>query len=167
MKHTLALGVLMVLVLSACSDDKGTNQPSASKSKPANAQRAEKIRMAFTQSDTDKDGKMSHEEFVVYANTLAASRFGKFDSNLDNAVDAEEFKASKVKMQQRLEAKGVAATEIAERIARQFASFDIDNIGSLTLAEYAQRIVELQFEKKDKDSDGYLTAEEFLGRSAR
>ncbi|WP_297515656.1 EF-hand domain-containing protein [uncultured Caulobacter sp.] len=102
----------------------------------------------FARLDTNKDGKISPEEFAAY-------RKPKADAPAASAT-----------------APGAAATadakptKGAKRDQRLFARFDTDNDGFISKAE-ANAIVAQRFKRLDANNDGVLTVEELQAKGGK
>lgn len=161
LNKSIALSLVACLLITACSDDKGAE------SNKNTVQKVTKINKAFAKRDTNNDGQISRKEFVNFAVTRAESKPLKIDTNSDASVSMEEFTASKEKLQEKLKAQGMSEQEITDRIAKQYAGFDVNKDGSVTTSEFVQRLATHTFISKDSNKDNKLTPEEFMAKPAQ
>lgn len=97
----------------------------------------------FDQSDTDKNGEITFDEF----SKAAGERFTLADVNKDGKVTVEEMAAAIEKMR-------------AERMARRVINrFDANSDGAVTLAEIQNGQKEI-YALMDRNDDGKLVKEE-------
>lgn len=99
--------------------------------------------MFVHQFDTNKDGKVSKEEFMS-----KKPGFDHADANKDGVVTADEFKA--MPAAQKHNATGQGFME----------KFDANNDGKVTPEEFDAKRVQ-GFGKMDKNADGFVTKDEF------
>jgi len=93
------------------------------------------------QFDTDKDGKISRDEFA----TKRATGFARFDTNKDGNISLAEFKAS---------CKNERCTQSK---TKQFAKLDKNSDGNIAKDEFANMTM---FDRLDVNKDGYLSEDE-------
>ncbi len=65
-------------------------------------------------SDTNKDGAISHDEFTAAHQKMADEMFAKLDANKDGKIDQAERDAMKVKMGMHCKMKGHTMNNIAK-----------------------------------------------------
>lgn len=99
--------------------------------------------LAFSALDTNKDGKVSKEEFEANA----PQRLKSADANHDGAVTRKEYEDYIVK-------------QAKERADRMFDRMDTSGTGKIDLKGLADN----QFSRLDRDQAGYLTKDELFPR---
>ncbi|CAK9166489.1 unnamed protein product [Ilex paraguariensis] len=131
----------------------------------------EEMKRVFNKFDTNRDGKISQEEYVSVVKALrrrnpkteTAKAFQAIDSNGDGFIDFEEF------MKVHNMNGGVKTSEIQSA----FRAFDLDGNGKISaeeLCEVMKRLGEncsLEACRKmvrgvDTDGDGYIDMDEFM-----
>ena len=127
------------------------------------AKRLERAKTEFAKMDLNQDGKIELEEFLAY--TLAKevkrllAKFQATDEDKDGAVDFEEF---------------LLVTDSHYAFFKQFAEFDVEGNGHLTLDEAVaildkfvipldRPVLEAKLQHLGRDSTGTFSYEEFLG----
>jgi Ca2+-binding EF-hand superfamily protein len=118
--------------------------------------------MAFDRMDTNKDGKISLDEWkAAHPNDPnAEAQFKKLDANGDGFLTKEEFEAAAQQSKQMMEEKA------KQRAAARFDAMDTNKDGKISLDEWKaahphDRNAEAQFKKLDTNGDGFVTKEEF------
>lgn len=112
----------------------------------APSQAAPRSPKMLQQFDTDKDGKISRDEFAA----KRAKGFARFDTNKDGSLSLEEFKAS---------CKNERCTQSK---TKQFAKLDKNSDSAVTKDEFARMTA--MFDKLDVNKDGYLSDDELPKR---
>ena len=166
LKKYLALSLIAAttLVMNGCSDDDKKAAKKKAAPQEQKAENATKAETPFAQRDTDKDGKLSRKEYVNFARTQAEKQFAKIDSDSDSKINKKEFRASRAKLVEKLEAKGLDAKEINKRLAEQLAAIDEDGNGTLSQEEYVTRQLsqaKKSFKTKDANGNEFLSPKEF------
>jgi Ca2+-binding EF-hand superfamily protein len=125
-------------------------------------QRAERrAQMAFERMDTNKDGKISLDEWkAAHPNDQnAEAQFKKLDANGDGFLTKEEFQAAAQQSKKMMQEKAKQQEEA------RFNAMDTDKDGKVSLDEWKaahprDRKAEAQFKKLDTNGDGFVTKEE-------
>ena len=104
------------------------------------------VNLAFTALDTNKDGKISKEEFE--ANRPA--RIQLADTNKDGKVSKKEYEKFVVK-------------RAKERADRMFARLDRNNDGKID-SDDTKMLADARFDRVDANHDGVITKDEFMPR---
>lgn len=104
--------------------------------------------LAFSALDTNKDGKISKDEFEANR----PERMKTADANSDGKVTKKEFEDFIVK-------------QARERADRMFAKMDTNKDGRLDDAD-AKMVADERFDRVDANHDGYITKDEFGPRRA-
>lgn len=128
--------------------------------------------------DTDKDGKISLDEFKIQASTA----FKAFDADGNGEVSKDEIKAKREAFREARKAwrDAKADSEKAEArdamkaagpgmlhgAGRMFERADTDKNGTLNEAE-ATAASETMFKRRDKNSDGFIETAEFSGMGGK
>ncbi len=100
--------------------------------------------------DTNEDGKLTKEE-------ISAGREAHFraaDANQDGSLTQAEMKAFKDAMRE---------AKRQERENERFIKVDVDGSGGLSLEEFLAARPD-NFDRMDRNDDGFLSAEDFEGR---
>jgi Ca2+-binding EF-hand superfamily protein len=108
----------------------------------SDAKHAERQQQHFAELDTNKDGRLSREEFQAKRGQLWTAA----DADNDGAVTLAEAQQASEKM-------------VAEFAQKRFAKLDTDRDGKVTKAE-AAHMPEQRFTRLDTNNDGALTQAE-------
>ncbi len=106
--------------------------------------------------DSNKDGKVSAEEYAAHAKAM----FEQMDSNHDGKVTATEMTAA------HRGAGGARARRSGMLAVDRLKAFDADGDGVLTADEHAKGAADM-FAAMDTNKDGFLTTAEFTPGHAR
>jgi Ca2+-binding EF-hand superfamily protein len=98
----------------------------------------------FERADTDHDGTVSRDEFIV----ARAAQFPRFDRNGDGYIDDQDLPRLMVGMSQ-----------IAARMAELRQQFDANHDGRVSQQEFAEGPTPV-FDRADINGDGVLNAQE-------
>lgn len=123
--------------------------PSGTAVNPGGTLPRHQVRM-FTMVDQNKDGVVTHDEYMHYRNGL----FARIDKNKDGAISRDEFMAWSRHGHDRMSSRG------EKEYGAEFAAVNKSGSGSITKAEWESRSNEL-FALRDRKKDGKLTPDEF------
>lgn len=131
------------------------------------AQKLEEIKQAFAQIDRNHDGKIELQEYMDYLlnreREIFLNKFRYLDTDHDGVIEFEEF---------------LIAAEPHYLLLKKFKEFDSDHNGLLSFEEAMQIADKLDFPVDrqqleqlmpliDRDQDGQLTFDEYLGAIVR
>ena len=116
------------------------------------ASQTNKLENSFQAADTNRDEKISREEFKQHAKQAA---FANADRNGDQKIDKEEWKAAAP----------------SPRAENDFESIDKDRDNAVTFLEFSEKAdktcnYDEVFNALDKNRDGSLSPDEFNARPA-
>ena len=126
----------------------------------------------FQTFDYDKDGSLSQEEFTEAAGGNAAM-FDMADTNADGMVDEAEYDAAMTAPQmsdtatdmapETMQNKTTEGISVPGDLTADFARFDDDNDGSLTMDEFVGQDAtrEAMFSTADRNGDGMISQDEY------
>ena len=151
-KHSVILAVLLALAVSGCSSE--------------DQDKGQKVSKGFAAIDKNSDGLITQKELIDRARIVGRKQFTNADGDKNDVLTKKEFSQAQQKMRERLMKKGLSKAKIAQRIKDKFARFDGDSNGTISKEEYLKQTRKSRkkaFKKKDANSDGKLTSEEFSG----
>lgn len=109
-------------------------------------------------ADADGDGSISRAEFVARAD----ARFARLDTDRNGQLAQPEMEsareAMRAKRAERMEARGKAMPERANRAPgndKRFARLDVNSDGALSLEEHRAQAV-IRFDRMDANRDGQI-----------
>jgi Ca2+-binding EF-hand superfamily protein len=117
----------------------------------------------FSESDRNRDGKLSFAEWQEARNKTLAEQFRKLDGNNDGALTQDEMRQAR---EQRHQMRGGRRGE-AGAMREKLRALDVDQDQALSRAEIGDSMPKLSenFDTIDSNRDGKLTREEM--RAAR
>lgn len=105
---------------------------------------------SFQGADTNRDGRVSRDEFASFAGT---STFARLDQDQDGAITLAEWKAA----------------DISPEAEKHFEAMDKDRNGRVSYPEFSNALnrrsnLNDSFASLDRDHDSHLSADELTGR---
>lgn len=135
MKKVLTLGILVsLLAFVACEKKEGEGKEMA-----GNEGSSSPVENVISMMDSDKDGKVTEEEFMAH--------FDEKDKDGNGVISKEEMKEHHI-----------AVHGNADKFEERFSMTDADDNDEVNKEE-----CNAKFKKMDANSDGSLTADEFKG----
>lgn len=154
---------LLLVMCVAISSTAFAQAPNPTDSQARRQQMREKAEARFTESDRNRDGKLSFAEWQDARSKQLSEQFRKLDGNNDGTLSQDELRQGH---RQRRQMRGAHRQQAEARRAR-LRALDVNKDQALTRAEIGDRMPKLSenFESIDSNRDGKLTREEI--RAAR